>query len=259
RPEVTATVGTRPPGGLGVDAMLDFSVDVTLDGQRLTPTELRALMKSADGLVPIRGRWVELDRERLQLVLAHWRAVERAAGSDGMSFLDGMLLLVPASLLANWQSEMARFAPSLRVVVAHPSAMSRAELARPELGDTDVVLTSYGTVARLEWIAATPWSLVVLDEAQNIKNPGARQTRAVKTLRGRSRLALTGTPVENRLSDLWSLFDFLNPGLLGSARAFTSFTKALARRREEPYAPLRRLVQPYLLRRRKNDPNGIAA
>jgi len=366
RPEVTVSVGTRPPGGLGVDAMLDFSVDVTLDGQRLTPAELRALMKSADGLVPIRGRWVELDRERLQLVLAHWRAVERAAGSDGMSFLDGMrllagarigqddaadldsgglerivagewlertlaalrrpgelaaadpggalrtelrpyqrvgvrwlrfatqlrlgvcladdmglgktvqvialflldrrsgrsgaphLLVVPASLLANWQSEMARFAPSLRVVVAHPSAMSRAELARPELGDTDVVLTSYGTVARLEWIAATPWSLVVLDEAQNIKNPGARQTRAVKTLRGRSRLALTGTPVENRLSDLWSLFDFLNPGLLGSARAFTSFTKALARRREEPYAPLRRLVQPYLLRRRKNDPNVIA-
>src|SRR5439155_627354 len=79
-------------------AMLDFSVDVTLDGQRLTPAELRALMKSADGLVPIRGRWVELDRERLQLVLAHWRAVERAAGSDGMSFLDGMRLLAGARI-----------------------------------------------------------------------------------------------------------------------------------------------------------------
>src|SRR5439155_463960 len=168
------------------------------------------------------------------------------------------LLVVPASLLANWQTEIARFAPSLRVLVAHPSAMSATELAHPELRDTDVVLTTYGTVTRLEWITARSWSLVVLDEAQNIKNPGARQTRAVKTLRGRSRIALTGTPVENRLSDLWSLFDFLNPGLLGSARAFTAFTKALAKRPEEPYAPLRRLVQPYLLRRRKNDPKVIA-
>jgi len=87
---------------------------------------------------------------------------------------------------------MARFAPSLRVVVAHPSAMSRAELARPELGDTDVVLTSYGTVARLEWIAATPWSLVVLDEAQNIKNPEHGRRAPVKTLRGRSRLRSPG-------------------------------------------------------------------
>ena len=107
-------------------------------------------------------------------------------------------------------------------------------------------------------LSGVGWAGVVLDEAQNIKNPGARQTRAVKTLRGRSRLALTGTPVENRLSDLWSLFDFLSPGLLGSARAFTAFTKELAKRPEEPYAPLRRLVQPYLLRRRKNDPRIIA-
>jgi non-specific serine/threonine protein kinase len=139
--------------------------------------------------------------------------------------------------------------------------MPRAELAQPpaaRLAEADVVLTTYGTVARLEWMATAAWSLVVLDEAQNIKNPGARQTRAVKQLRGRSRLALTGTPVENRLGDLWSLFDFLNPGLLGSARAFTAFVKALAKRPEEPYAPLRRLVQPYLLRRRKNDPKVIA-
>jgi non-specific serine/threonine protein kinase len=95
--------------------------------------------------------------------------------------------------------------------------------------------------------------LVVLDEAQAIKNPGARQTQAVKTLQAQARIALTGTPVENRLGDLWSLFDFLDPGLLGSAREFSAFAKRLAERRDESYAPLRRLVQPYLLRRLKTD------
>jgi non-specific serine/threonine protein kinase len=160
-----------------------------------------------------------------------------------------------------WQAELERFAPSLRVLVAHPSAMPSARLARlpaAVLREVDVVLTTYGTAARLPWIATREWSLAILDEAQNIKNPRARQTRAVKLLRARSRIALTGTPVENRLGDLWSLFDFLNPGLLGSAKAFAAFTKALAKRPSEPYAPLRRLVQPYLLRRRKSDRAVIA-
>src|SRR5207245_10495069 len=101
-------------------------------------------------------------------------------------------------------------------------------------------------------------SLATLDEAEAIKKPGAKQTRAVKALRSRARVALTGTPVENRLGDLWSLFDFLDPGLLGSASQFGSFVKRLANRREEPYAPLRRLIQPYLLRRLKTDRSIVA-
>ena len=106
---------------------------------------------------------------------------------------------------------------------------------------------------RAAWISEVPWDLLVLDEAQAIKNPGTRQTKAAKRLKARSRIALTGTPVENRLSDLWSLFDFLNPGLLGSAASFTRFAKALEKREAERYAPLRRLVQPYILRRLKTD------
>src|SRR5207253_3040685 len=91
-----------------------------------------------------------------------------------------------------------------------------------------------------------------------IKNPGAKQTRAVKALRAQARVALTGTPVENRLGDLWSIFDFLDPGLLGSSSQFGSFVKRLADRRDEPYAPLRRLIQPYILRRLKTDRSIVA-
>jgi non-specific serine/threonine protein kinase len=99
---------------------------------------------------------------------------------------------------------------------------------------------------------------VILDEAQAIKNPGARQTQAVKALKARSRIALTGTPVENRLGDLWSIYDFLDPGLLGSAREFSAFAKQLAERPDDSYAPLRRLIQPYLLRRLKTDRAVVA-
>jgi SNF2 family DNA or RNA helicase len=138
------------------------------------------------------------------------------------------LLVVPASLLANWRAEAERFAPSLRVLVAHPSAVPRAELAAltpAALAHHDLVIVSYGSVHRFPWIAEVKWGLAVLDEAQAVKNPGARQTRAVKALSSRLRLALTGTPVENRAGDLWSIFDFVNPGLLGSAKQFGAFLK----------------------------------
>src|SRR3989475_260718 len=171
------------------------------------------------------------------------------------------LLVVPTSIVANWQAEIERFAPSLSMLVAHPSAMSTrglAEMGGAELTEVDLVITTYGTLARIDALRARDWSLAILDEAQAIKNPGARQTRAVKALRSRARVALTGTPVENRLGDLWSIFDFLNPGLLGSPTQFAAFVKRLADRPEEPYAPLRRLVQPYLLRRLKTDRSVVA-
>ena len=99
-------------------------------------------------------------------------------------------------------------------------------MRRSGCSDVDLVITSYGSLLRVPWIAEAAWRLAVLDEAQAIKNPDAKQTRAVKTLKARARFALTGTPVENRLGDLWSIFDFVNPGLLGSAKEFTSFVKA---------------------------------
>jgi SNF2 family DNA or RNA helicase len=111
---------------------------------------------------------------------------------------------------------------------------------------------------RLPWLRETHWSLVVLDEAQAIKNPAARQTQAVKALKSRVRLALTGTPVENRLGDLWSLFDFICPGLLGSNKTFSRFARSLEQDEHAGYAPLRNLVQPYILRRLKSDKRIIA-
>ena len=129
-----------------------------------------------------------------------------------------------------------------------------------QLAGVDLVITSYGTLMRVPGLTATPWQLAILDEAQAIKNPGTKQTRAVKQLKADARITLTGTPIENRLSDLWSIFDFINPGLLGSAKEFGTFTKRLAdaAARPNPYGPLRALVQPYILRRMKTDKSIIA-
>ena len=171
------------------------------------------------------------------------------------------LLLAPASLLANWAAEIERFTPDLKAIVAHRSAMTAEELAAigpARIKDLDLVITSYGSLLRIPWLASTSWQLVILDEAQAIKNPGAKQTRAAKQLQARARIALTGTPIENRLGDLWSIFDFINPGLLGSARQFTTYTRGLADKPHNPYGSLRELVRPYILRRLKTDRSVIA-
>ena len=169
------------------------------------------------------------------------------------------LLVVPASLLGNWRSEAARFAPSLKLLFLHPAETDRQTLAEiadaPEahLAGIDLVVTTYAMLVRQTWLADRSWRLVILDEAQAVKNPATRQSRAVRKLPAHARIALTGTPVENRLGDLWALFDFLNPGLLGSLKVFQSFVKRLQAREENPFAPLRRLVGPYILRRLKTD------
>ncbi len=187
------------------------------------------------------------------------RAARAAAPREAVA---PSLIVAPASLIANWKAEIERFAPSLSIFVAHPSEASVDLADERELGaalaGVDVAITTYGVVMRTETLCQRRWRLVVLDEAQAIKNPGAQQTRAVKQIQADGRIALTGTPVENRLGDLWSLFDFLNPGLLGSAAEFTRATKRLARGTDESYAPLRRLVQPYILRRLKTDKRVIA-
>jgi len=380
RPRATATVGTKAPSGLGTSALLDFQMDVTLDGETLTKKELASLLAATDGLHFIRGRWVEVKREALQRMIAEFERVERLSKAEGVTFAEAMrlvagalpgedaaarevsrewsevaagawlretlaglrspqglahldpeeagprlqatlrpyqevgvrwlhllsslglgacladdmglgktlqvlalvahrgmtarrtgraedthrrptLIVAPASLVANWTSEMARFTPAFRVLVAHPSAMPRADLAAVDPASlesrADVVVTSYGTLMRLPWIAAARWDLVVLDEAQAIKNPAARQTRAAKALDARARIALTGTPVENRLTDLWSIFDAINPGLLGAHQTFARWTKAMAASPQPTFGPLRDLVRPYILRRMKTDPTVI--
>jgi superfamily II DNA or RNA helicase len=365
RAQVKATVGGSVPSKLGLDALLDFRMEVTLDGETLTAAEIKRLLNQSDGLALIRGKWVEIDHERLRRTLDQFEAVERRAADEGLSFGEAMrllagagiadeaaarseadwsavvagpwlaqtlaslrhpdgaidpgrslrgtlrpyqqagvqwlhllarlglgacladdmglgktiqvlslllvlkqqgrrkpsLLVAPASLLANWAAELARFAPDLKAVVVHPSDMAAEALKseQADLADVDLAITSYGFLARVPWLASTAWHLVILDEAQAIKNPGSRQTRMVKQLRADARVALTGTPIENRLGDLWSIFDFINPGLLGSSKQFSAYAKQLAKSEvQNPYGPLRELVRPYVLRRMKTDKAVIA-
>ncbi|MGD9687747.1 MAG: DEAD/DEAH box helicase, partial [Desulfobacter sp.] len=178
------------------------------------------------------------------------------------------LLVVPASLISNWQSEINRFLPGLQTCVAHPGFTSsdpqpdkiktnkEFKLTKTQLNRLDLVITSYTLVKKYDWLAKYSWHCLILDEAQAIKNPGTQQTRAVKALPAAHRIVMTGTPVENRLSDLWSLFDFLNPGLLGNKTEFSNFAKTL---KDNPngYARLRQMIFPYILRRLKTDKSVI--
>lgn len=172
------------------------------------------------------------------------------------------IIVLPASLTANWKSEIERFAPSLRAKFLHPSQIEANEIAAiakspaEALQDVDLVFTSYGMILRQPWLKDISWRLAIIDEAQAVKNPSSRQTKAVKELRADARIALTGTPIENRLSDLWSLFDFLCPGLLGSLKEFNNFVQVM--RSNDDYGPLRNLSSPYILRRMKTDPLVIS-
>jgi len=170
------------------------------------------------------------------------------------------LLIIPASLLANWDNEINRFWPQMKVFFAHPSMHKAQKMTGPDsaaMEELDLVVTTYALVQRYEWLMEQPWYYVILDEAQAIKNPRTKQTLAVKNISAVNRIAMTGTPVENRLSDLWSLFDFLNPGLLGTTREFTTFTKGLTER-PDGYGRLRRMISPFILRRLKSDKSIIS-
>jgi non-specific serine/threonine protein kinase len=170
------------------------------------------------------------------------------------------LLVVPASLLSNWLLEISRFSPSLRVWSAHSSLSSADELdnANEEtIGNYDLVITTYTFLQRLTWLQQINWDVLILDEAQVIKNPNTKQTRCVKSLKCQVRFALTGTPIENRLGDLWSLFDFTCPGLLGTSKSFNNYAKKHEEQDDHFYGAIRTLVSPYILRRLKSDKSII--
>ena len=162
------------------------------------------------------------------------------------------LLVLPASLIGNWKQELDRFAPALRYRVLHPSEQSEPVRSEADLDGCDLLLTTYGMVSRTDWLKDVHWDNLVLDEAQAIKNPATRQTRAVKKLSADWRAVLTGTPIENRLADLWSIFDFLNAGLLGTSREFGTFTQRL-QTENAGYGRLRQMLSPLILRRLKTD------
>ncbi|GBF78379.1 putative helicase, partial [Paenibacillus sp. 598K] len=167
------------------------------------------------------------------------------------------LIICPTSVLGNWQKELARFAPSLSVSMHYGARRKSGEAFQEEARRADVVLTSYATASLdQELLSSFQWGAVCLDEAQNIKNAQTRQAIAVKSLPALHRIALTGTPVENRLAELWSIYDFIVPTYLGSAKAFQErFAAPIERERDaRRTAELQRLVKPFLLRRKKKDP-----
>jgi SNF2 family DNA or RNA helicase len=171
------------------------------------------------------------------------------------------LLIAPTSVVGNWAKEIEKFAPHLKVMVHHGSdrLQSVAEFKKA-IGKGDVIITSYSLARKdSKLLHAVTWHRVVIDEAQNIKNPAAEQTKAILKLPAQRRLALTGTPVENRLLDLWSIFNFLNPGYLGKEAQFRkSFEIPIQKDRDKVQSTvLKKLVQPFILRRVKTDKNII--
>lgn len=167
------------------------------------------------------------------------------------------LIICPTSVLGNWQKELNRFAPSLNVMLHYGSKRIAGDSFYETSSQVDVVLTSYATSALdQELFQNGTWATVCLDEAQNIKNAQTKQSAAVRSFPAQHRIALTGTPIENRLSELWSIYDFITPGYLGTSQAFQKrFSNPIEKDRDEQrIADLQKLVKPFMLRRKKKDP-----
>src|SRR2546423_1719562 len=178
------------------------------------------------------------------------------AAKQGEPMPNPTLIICPMSIVGNWHRELQRFAPSLSVMIHHGAERLTDEAFREEAKKHDVVITTYALALRdKEHLSPIEWEYVVLDEAQYIKNESAKQTRAIRSLNARHRIALTGTPVENRLSELWSIMDFLNPNYLGSGTDFRKkFGIPIEKYHDASRAEsLKRLIQPFVLRRLKTD------
>lgn len=380
KPTIKIHIGEETPSKLGFDGLLDFKAYLSLNDEPLTEEEMHDLISRSENLVFFKGQWVEVDKEKLENLLAEWKNVSKQAREGGITFADSMrlmsgmshkptqediyvqervisgkwlkkileemrspqanndiekildnylqtklrpyqlqgvswlnllnqlklgailaddmglgktlqvisllllkkqfkqenygysndnipnnsnknyepsILILPTSLIDNWKNEINKFAPTLKYWIIHASADGINELPR---NDFDLVITTYGYINKIRWLAEKKWELIILDEAQAIKNPLAKQTKAIKALRASHRLALTGTPVENSLSDLWSLFDFVSPGLLGSSENLNKFIKQQQKTKgsNSSYAALRSLVSPYILRRMKTDKRIIS-
>ncbi|MDW8171434.1 MAG: DEAD/DEAH box helicase [Anaerolineae bacterium] len=171
------------------------------------------------------------------------------------------LVVCPTSVVGNWLRELQRFAPGLRAVIHQGAGRSSGEDFARLAQSADVVLTSYPLLARdQDSIVPIQWSAVILDEAQNIKNSSTKQAQAAHELKAEHRIAMTGTPIENRLSELWSIFHFINPNYLGSERSFRQNFASPIERADDVHAAqrLKRLTAPFILRRLKTDPTIIS-
>jgi len=354
-PKLSISIGNTPPAKVGMKSILSFKPELFLDGELISRAELEALMAQTNGLALLKGKWIEVDHEKLQALLdsyekamevsvdsdltladamraqlhleqlvAHEESVEleisngewltslknrmlspkeieslnlgddfkanlrhyQQEGFDWLRLMNSLgfgalladdmglgktvqilallehkrqagdektLLIVPTSLLNNWQKELERFAPKLTFKILHSS---KEEIKLSNDDGIDLYITTYGMAVRLEELQEFNWDLVILDEAQAIKNPSTKQTKTIKKIPSVTRIAMTGTPIENKLSDLWSLFDFLNSGMLGTSKEFSAFAKKLTA--EGDYYRLKEVVTPFILRRLKTDKSVIS-
>ena len=356
-PKLSVSIGETAPSHVGMEALLSFSPDIFLDGEKMTRKELEALMNETSGLALLKGKWVEVDHEKLKALLDAYEQAQKLAEDGDLTLSDALraqlqleqlialdegtveveisqgqwlktlknrllspaeiesldvgidfkaslrhyqqegfdwlrlmnsigfgalladdmglgktvqilallehkrqvaeahktLLIIPTSLLNNWQKELEKFAPKINHKILHSS---KEEISIEKDVDIHLYITTYGMAVRLEELQAFKWDLVILDEAQAIKNPGTKQTKTIKKIPSTTRIAMTGTPIENKLADLWSIFDFLNSGMLGNAKEFTAFAKKLSS--EGDYSRLKEVVNPFILRRLKTDKSIIS-
>ena len=355
-PRLSISLGDQEPAQVGMKAILSFRPEMFLGDDPITKAELEELLAASSGLALLKGKWVEVDPEKLREMLAAYEQAMALANGGEMTVADAMrsqlqmkqvldmdtggievgvsngkwlksiknrllspkeieslaigedfkatlrhyqqdgfdwlhlmdrlgfgalladdmglgktvqiialldykrqfapsktLLIVPTSLLVNWQKELERFAPKITFRILHSS---KEEVEISENDGIDLYITTYGMSVRLESLQGYKWDLVILDEAQAIKNPGTKQTKAIKKIPSIGRIAMTGTPIENKLGDLWSLFDFLNTGMLGTSKEFSAFAKKL--NEQGDYSRLREVVNPFILRRLKTDTSIIS-
>ena len=369
--KVTVQIGDdNKTSFVGFNSLFKFKAYVTIGSKKLSPKEVDDLLKQQQSLVQIKGKWVEVNSEKLKILLDRWqqtsllqkegftfaealrmiskssitkstikdkeqeiledlteftpgnqikdilksisnprsivlehiqeilstdlKATLRPYQQEGVKWLsfisqhslggclaDDMglgktiqiisllliekrlhpnsssLLIVPASLLGNWENEIKKFAPSLRAKILHRSLMSAVQIQNTQHDNNlDLVITTYALSKRITWLKEKTWNVFILDEAQAIKNPSSQQSQSIKKIKSRVRFTMTGTPIENSVSDLWSLFDFNCHSLLGNYTEFKSFYKRL--QESGSYEPLKKLVGPYILRRKKTDKSVIS-
>lgn len=353
---LSVSIGKNQPSKLGMDALLDFEPSILLGDEKISKEELQKLILESDGLTLIKGKWIEIDKEKLEQILQAYEKADSLDDKEGLTLLEAMkmelntseilgidekfvdlevsngkwlknlkenmlnpetmkeikpsesfnatlrpyqytgfswlsymqnlgfgacladdmglgktiqviaflekfrvekggkvLLIIPASLIGNWEKEIKKFAPKMPTAIIH--GKQAASILETE--NAFLYITTYGMATRLIELRDKSWDIVILDEAQAIKNPATKQTKTIKQLNSQTRIAMTGTPIENRLSDLWSLFDFLDPGLLGNVKEFKEFTKRLSENKVD-YAKLRNIVNPFILRRLKTDKKVIS-
>lgn len=356
-PSLNIKLGEKRSSLLGMDALVSIVPALSVEGVKLTKSEIRQLLASADGLALIKGKWVEVNHKKLEALL---KKMEEAPGEislrealmiqsglaspewmeeenvqmtngkylasvyqkladpkiirstalpkklnatlrpyqvDGYNWLNALsnlqfgalladdmglgktiqtlawlekehqkdktrkaLLVVPASLLANWTKEAAQFTPDLSIGVIH-GKKAVSDFEKSEYDDLPFLnLTTYGMASRLEKLQDIHWDFLILDEAQAIKNPKTKQTAVLKKIPAQMKLAMTGTPIENNLINLWSIFDFLNSGLLGSLSQFTQFVRNVENDQKhsaDMLSRLQKMISPFLLRRLKSDKSII--